>query len=87
MLEESTIGRETMEMLLTKSVKPKLIYGRQFHSNRGEQIGDVIKIYVDNIPNSKDAAQTIVHEATHLYYNIGHCQWQRRYVLQEKRCF
>lgn len=86
-LEKSDIGKETLKMLETKGVKPKLIYSRQLHTNRGHQRGNTISIFIDNIPNAKVAAQTIIHETTHLYYNIGQCQWAEAVCFAKEKMF
>ena len=42
---------------------------------RGTQQGNKITIYLDKIANQRVAAQTVIHEMTHFYYDIGGCQW------------
>lgn len=74
-LETSEIGKETLKMLSQKGIQPVLDYSAVPFSHRGEQQGNTIKIYLNNISNARVAAQTVIHETTHLYYGIGQCQW------------
>ncbi len=74
-LETTPIGRETLEYIQQTGIRPQLIYEPQPHTNRGVQQGDVIKIFVSNTKNEKNAAQAVVHEITHHKYDMGYCQW------------
>ena len=86
-LEGSPIGRHVTEYLTNKGIKPRLIYTPQYHSNRGDQLGDDIRIFVDNIANPKVAAQTVIHEATHHEYGIGGgVNSLKQYAWQMKKC-
>lgn len=74
-LETSPIGKEAVKYMQESGIRPRLVYGKQLHTNRGEQIGDNIQIFVSNLKHDRDAAQAVVHELTHHKYNIGNCQW------------
>ena len=73
-LSNSSIGRETLEMLsilpesivLTHGVEPEL---------RGTEDYGHICIYVNNCRNIQWVARTVIHEFTHYRYGIGESQW------------
>lgn len=87
LLEQSEIGKTTLRHLAEMDVKPIIDYSPKFHTLRGEQQGNIIKIYMSNIANAKVAAQTIIHEATHLYYNIGQNQWAEAMCMAAEKMF
>ena len=73
-LQESSIGLQTIKNIEEADIVVNLVNEIQMHTNRGEQIGKNINIFLSNIHNEKVATQTIIHEVTHAYYNIGRCQ-------------
>lgn len=73
-IKSSVIGEHIISCIENSDVFIRLINGSQNFSYRGEQRGNVIKIYLSNIPNLRVGAQTIIHEVSHYYYNIGGCQ-------------
>lgn len=73
-LQESSIGLQTIKNIEEADIVVNLVNEIQMHTNRGEQIGKTINIFLSNIHNEKVATQTIIHEVTHAYYNIGRCQ-------------
>lgn len=73
-ISESPIGQKTIEFIEKDNVAIQLDNNRQFHSNRGYQQGNIIKIFLNNTGSKLIAAQTIIHEMTHYHYNIGNCQ-------------
>lgn len=87
LLEETEVGRTALSQLLEKSVKPIFDYSKPRTTNRGEQQGNIIKIYVRNIASERVAAQTVVHETTHLYYNIGQNQWAETVCFAKEKMF
>lgn len=87
LLERNEIGQQTIRMLEEKGVRPFLDYDYHHFSYRGEQQGKNIKIFVRNIPNSKVAAQTVIHETTHLYFDIGQCQWAEAVCFAREKMF
>lgn len=87
LLEQSEIGKTTLRHLEEMDVKPIFDYSKQRHTNRGDQEGNIIKIYMSNIANPKVAAQTIIHEAMHLYYNIGQNQWAEAICMAAEKMF
>ena len=84
-LETSEIGREIKQYIEESCVKPKLVYGQQYHNNRGMQIGDNIEIYMSNINSVTVAAQTVIHEMTHYKYGIGNCQWAEAVCMAKEK--
>lgn len=87
LLEESDVGRTALSQLSEKGIKPIFDYSKVRFTNRGEQQGDNIKIYVRNMANERVAAQTVVHETTHLYYNIGQNQWAEAVCFAKEKMF
>lgn len=73
-LMTSSIGRHSVDFLKANNIRPQLIYIPQRHTNRGDQQGNIIRIYMSNILSEKVAAQTIVHEVAHCELGIGNCQ-------------
>ncbi|MCM1463574.1 MAG: minor capsid protein, partial [Bacteroides sp.] len=86
-LEQSEIGKTALSHLKEMNIKPIMVYSKQRYTNRGEQRGNTIKIFMDNIPNVKVAAQTIIHETTHLYYDIGQSQWAEAVCMAAEKIF
>ncbi len=74
-LETSPIGKEAVKYMQESGIRPRLIYEKQLHANRGLQTGDDIQIFVANVKHDKDAAQAVIHELTHRKYDMGNCQW------------
>ena len=87
LLEETEVGRTALSQLLEKGVKPIFDYSKPRNTNRGEQQGNIIKIYVQNIASERVTAQTVVHETTHLYYNIGQNQWAEAVCFAKEKMF
>jgi len=73
-LNVSKVGRKTIDNIENSNVKILISDEEEPSGNRGFQQGDFITVYSKNIKNKKVAAQTIIHEMTHYYYNIGRCQ-------------
>lgn len=85
-LNKSEVGRETLEYLKQKNIRPQLIYTPQNHTNRGKQQGDVIKIYMANIGNRPlVVAQTVAHEVCHHKYGIGQSQWAETVCMAKEK--
>lgn len=74
LMEKSSVGRDALAKLSEKGVKPIFDYSEVRHTNRGMQQGKSIRLYARNIANERVAAQTVIHETTHLYYGIGQNQ-------------
>ena len=75
-MNNSPVGREVLKQISDSDAQINLLQGvRSPEGERGSQQGDIIKIYLDKIPNARVAAQTVIHEMTHYYYDIGGCQW------------
>ena len=75
-MNNSPIGREVLKQIGDSDAQISLLQGiKSPEGERGSQQGNIIKIYLDEIPNARIAAQTVIHEMTHYYYDIGGCQW------------
>lgn len=73
-MQQSPVGISTINHILNSKATIELINEGQNHLNRGEQQGNTIRIFLSNIKSRRVAAQTVIHEMTHYYYNIGQCQ-------------
>ncbi len=75
-MSKSPIGKEVLSQIEQSDVLIQVLQGVKPPSGeRGTQQGNKITIYLDNIANQRVAAQTVIHEMTHFYYDIGGCQW------------
>lgn len=75
-LKQSPIGQEVLKQIDESDVIVQILQGvKSSQGQRGDQSGNNINIYLDYISNVQAAAQTLIHEMTHFYYNIGRCQW------------
>lgn len=84
-LNKSEVGKEVLQYIEDAEIRPKLIYEPQQHDNRGQQWGNSIEIYVDNIRSPLVAAQTVIHEITHHKYGIGKCQWAEAVCMAKEK--
>ena len=84
-LNKSEVGKEVLQYIEDTEIRPKLIYEPQQHDNRGQQWGNSIEIYVDNIRSPLVAAQTVIHEITHHKYGIGKCQWAEAVCMAKEK--
>ena len=84
-LNKSEIGKETLKYLEDTEIRPVLNYEKQFHTNRGRQIGNYIEIFIDNIKSPLVAAQTVVHEITHHKFGISGCQWAEAVCMAREK--
>lgn len=75
-MDKSPIGREVLKQIEKSDVIIQIKQGeRAPNGERGSQESNIIKIYLDEIKSERVAAQTVIHEMTHFYYDIGNCQW------------
>ncbi|MBO5559807.1 hypothetical protein, partial [Ruminococcus sp.] len=87
LLENSEVGTAALAQLSEKGVKPIIDHTRPRWGERGSQQGNIIRLYVQAIPNEKVAAQTLIHETTHLYYGIGQSQWAEAVCFAKEKMF
>lgn len=87
LMEKSSVGRDALTKLSEKGVKPIFDYSEVRHTNRGMQQGNSIRLYARNIANERVAAQTVIHETTHLYYGIGQNQWAEAVCFAKEKMF
>ena len=73
-MQQSQVGINTINHIANRNVVIEMVTMKQYHTNRGYQQGNKIKIFLSNIKSKRVVAQTIIHEMTHYYYNIGNCQ-------------
>lgn len=87
LMEKSSVGRDALTKLSEKGVKPIFDYSEVRHTNRGMQQGNSIRLYARNIANERVAAQTVIHETTHLYYGRGQNQWAEAVCFAKEKMF
>lgn len=73
-LQKSPIGLETIRALRDSGAQILLTHGEYMSGARGDQRGNIIRIFENNIKNVRVAAQTVAHEMAHYRYRIGGCQ-------------
>lgn len=73
-MQTSKVGKKAINHIANSNVLIEMINEEQIHTNRGEQRGNKIRIYLQNIKSERVGAQTVIHEMTHFYYQIGNCQ-------------
>ena len=73
-MQQSPIGKRVIRQISDSDVSINLINKEQITSNRGEQLGETIIVYLQNCKNTKVVAQTVIHEMTHYFYHIGSSQ-------------
>lgn len=74
-LQKSPIGKDTIRAIRDGNVQIQLMHGEYHTGYRGEQNGNNIKLYLNNIKNLRVAGQTLVHEMAHNRFKIGGCQY------------
>lgn len=84
-LNTSEIGRAVFNYLEKNNIQPRLVYSPQPFTHRGKEEGGIIHIYLANIKSPRVAAQTIIHETTHLRYGIGQSQWAEAVCMANEK--
>lgn len=75
-LNKSTIGREVLKFIEQNQVDIEITYSDEVGDGlRGRTFGNHIEIYARNTRTIKETAKALVHEATHMMYDIGEDQW------------
>lgn len=84
-LEKSEVGKKAIEQLENLGIRPILDFETKTANMRGEQWGKRIVIYMSNVNSPRVAAQTVIHETSHLYYDIGNCQWAEAVCMAKEK--
>lgn len=84
-LNKTEVGKEALQYIKENEIYPELVYEPQIHTNRGQQWGNSIEIYVSNIKSPLVAAQTVIHEITHHKYGISSCQWAEAVCMAKEK--
>lgn len=71
----SLIGQKVLEWIGDSEVSITIYEDEYGEGNRGDQLGNNIRIFSKNIKNVRVAAQTVIHEMTHYHYDIGGSQF------------
>ena len=75
-LNKSAIGREVLKYIEQNQVDIEITYSDEMGEGlRGRTFGNHIEIYARNTQTIKETAKALVHEATHMRYDIGEDQW------------
>ena len=73
-MQRSKVGTDAVTVIEMTDVVITIADGEWYSGIRGEQIGNQIILYQNNINSLRVAAQTLIHELTHYGYGIGNCQ-------------
>lgn len=75
-LNKSPVGKAAIKYLEENQVDLEITYSDEVGEGlRGRAFGSHIEIYARNTLTIKETAKAIVHEVTHMKYNIGEDQW------------
>ncbi|MDO4832433.1 MAG: hypothetical protein Q4A45_03400 [Clostridia bacterium] len=75
-LEKTEVGRDSFRIIDDARYRVHFLYDDPGEkTQRGESLGNTAWIYMRNCADAHIAAQTLVHEATHILYGVGYCQW------------
>lgn len=81
-LQKSKIGREAYEYISKNNIPVEINYSDEVPKNeRGYSTPSRIYIFAKNTVSVKLTSETVIHEVTHMKYNIGGSQWS------EAHCF
>ena len=89
-LNKSSIGKSVIEYIREHNINIHISYDViEDTGHMGHCLLDSVTIFAQNTKSVKNTAKTIIHECTHLKYNIGGCQWAEavcfaQEVLHEK---
>ncbi len=85
-LNKSSIGRETIEYIENNNLNIEFKYFNILEGVRGIHWGqNQIEIFIPNTKTKVLTAQTLIHEVTHVKYNIRDTQWSEAVCfLKEK---
>lgn len=73
-LGTSLVGKEAIQYLESNPQVKVMLSENPEVSNRGEHFRNLLTVWLNNCPNVRVAAQTIIHEVTHHKYDIGGSQ-------------
>ena len=73
-MQTSKVGKDAIRYILESNVRIYITDVPNIKPLRGEQTGDEIIIYSQNIASLRIAGQSVIHEITHHKYKIGGCQ-------------
>lgn len=75
-LNKSEIGRRVLEYIEQKQVDIEITYSDEVGEGlRGRTFGNHIEIFARNTLTIKETAKALIHETTHMMYDIGEDQW------------
>lgn len=76
-LKKSDIGKETLEYIIDKNIDVQVNYNPEITTEglMGCSYGRHIDIFGLNVKTKNEAVKTIIHEVSHIKYNVGGDQW------------
>lgn len=85
-LRKSEIGRETLEYIQEYKPNIEINYTNEAPKGmRGRVYGKNIDIYARNTRTVLITSQTVIHEVTHMKYDIGGSQWAEAVCFAQER--
>lgn len=76
-LKKSDVGKETLEYIISENIDVQVNYNPEITRNGllGLSHGKHVDIFGLNTKTKNETVKTIIHEITHVKYDIGECQW------------
>lgn len=76
-LKKSDVGKETLEYIISENIDVQVNYNPEITRNGllGLSRGKHVDIFGLNTKTKNETVKTIIHEITHVKYDIGECQW------------
>lgn len=76
-LKKSDVGKETLEYIISENIDVQINYNPEITRNglMGRCYGKHIDIFGLNTKTKSETVKTIIHEITHIKYDIGGDQW------------
>ena len=73
-LQTSPIGKDTIRAIRNTNARISIFDVPRKDGERGDQMGNEIRIFSQNNKSLRVASQTLIHEMAHYRFNIGGCQ-------------
>lgn len=76
-LKKSDVGKETLEYIISENIDVQINYNPEITRDglMGLSYGKHADIFGLNTKTKNETVKTIIHEITHIKYDIGECQW------------
>ena len=85
-LRKSEVGKRSIEYILSHGTGIDIYYNKEDtpKNKRGYCSGNNITIFACNTRTIKTTAETIIHEATHIEYDVGGTQWAEAFCFAQE---